>query len=556
MRIYPHWDILHGSDYDAVVPTLLRVRGTEPEELDVGAEVLNAPELLADMDAAVGRLEQAIRAGERIVIYGDYDVDGVTSTALLLDFLQHVGADVVALLPDRYADGYGLRPAGVERAADMGGRLIVTVDNGISAFEALELAAVRGLDVVVVDHHQQLGPLPRATAIVDPNRVDCTYPFDGLAGVGVVFKVVQALSSRFLQGRDRRAYLNGLLDLVALGTVADIMPVTGENRLFIQRGLQVLNRTVRPGLRQLLMIAGFGGRPVDAHGIAFRLGPRLNVAGRLDKPDLALRLLCAKDDTEAAVLADHLHRLNGRRQELQRAGLAEAEALIAPRDLVMDRIVILLGDTWHLGVIGLLASRLAEKHARPAVVCSAGRRDGTYTGSARSIPAYDISAGISACADLLDSYGGHPGAAGFSLAEDTFEAFRVRLLEHAQQHLAEHDLQARLSVDLMLKPLDISVVTLGELHGLQPFGPGNPTPVFGTRACRVRRARTIGRSGEHLKVELRCGELSRSAVWWNKGNAAAALQAGTRVDLAFTLQPDTYSDVDAVQLDIQDMFLS
>lgn len=556
MRIYPQWDILHNDSYSSVVQALLAVRGLTPVDLEPGPETLHPPGLLLDLDKAVTRMEQAIRRKERIVVYGDYDVDGVTSTALLLDFLEQVDGEAGFLLPDRHVDGYGLKPAGVERALAMDARLIVTVDNGISAFEALELAAARGVDVVVVDHHQQLGGLPPATAVVDPNRTDCTYPFAGLAGVGVVFKLVQALSERFMQGTDRRIYLNGLLDLVALGTVADIMPVLGENRLLIQRGTQVLNRTCRPGLRQLLQAAGYGDRAVDSNGIAFRLGPRLNVAGRLDKPDLALQLLRATDETEAAALAENLNQLNSRRQELQRVGLAEAERLIGPQDLTGDRMIILLGEDWHLGVIGLVAGRLVEKYARPAVVCTAERGGGTYTGSARSIPAYDISAGIGACADLLVSYGGHPAAAGFSLEEDAFEAFRVRLLEHAQSHLSEQDLQARLTVDLLIRPADIGMATVKALEPLEPFGEGHPVPVFGAQGCRIARVRAIGRRNEHLKMELRFGDTRCGAVWWNMGDAAAALHPGARVDVAFALQADRYTGADAVQMVLQDMFLS
>ena len=294
MRRYPVWNVIRDDPYDSLIDDLLAGRGLTRAALQVGPESLHPPEQMQDMATAAARLERAVRNREKIVVYGDYDVDGVCSTTVLMDFLEHVGADCDCLLPNRHKDGYGLKPPGVEAAIVRGARVIVTVDNGISAYDALELAAARGVEVVVVDHHQQLAELPRALAIVNPNRRDCAYPFKSLAGVGVTFKLVQALSEFFLSGEERRRYLNELLDLVALGTVADLVPVLGENRLFIQRGLQILQRTNRLGLRALKRVANSGDQPLDAASLGFRLGPRINVAGRLKTPDLALQLLRSK----------------------------------------------------------------------------------------------------------------------------------------------------------------------------------------------------------------------------------------------------------------------
>ena len=368
--------------------------------------------------------------------------------------------------------------------------------------------------------------------------------------------MVQALTQLFMKGQERRRYLNDLLDLVALGTVADVMPVLDENRVLIQRGLQVINQTTRPGLRHLKAVAGYADKPVTTTGVGFHLGPRINVAGRLQQADLAFRLLRAHQDSEAAILADELNRLNVKRQDLQRRGMEEAESLVSPEDLEGERMIVLLGESWHLGVIGLLAGKLAEKHARPAVVCTAERRDGTYTGSARSIPAYDISAGIGACSEYLLAYGGHPGAAGFTLAEEQFEAFRVRLVEHANAHISEDDLQAQLVVDLMLRPDDIAFRTLKRLDQLEPFGQGHAQPVFGVRNCQIATGRQIGRGGTHLKLEFEVGRRRLSAVWWNQGALVDQLQFGQRVDAAFTLQADTYTGGDAVQMVLKDLCVS
>ena len=553
MRIYPIWEIVHDGPYQSLVDALLAGRSLSREDLAVGPDRLHPPHLLTDLEAGVERIERAVRQGQKIVVFGDYDVDGVTSTALLLDFLQQVDASCDYILPDRYRDGYGIKPAGLRRALDKGAELIVTVDNGIAAFEALELAKSEGIDVVVVDHHRQLGDLPPAHSIVNPNRRDCPYPFKGLAGVGLTFKVVQALSQAFMEGAARRRYLNQLLDLVALGTVADVAPVMGENRVLVQHGLKMLERTGRPGLRQLKSKAGYADKPLNTTAVGFYLGPRINVAGRLETPDIALKLLRAQHDDEAAHLADQLNQLNARRQRLQRQGLKEALHLVDPEDLERDRIIIVLGESWHLGVIGLLASKLVDQYARPAVVCTDDRGDGTYTGSARSIPGYDISTGIDACGQYLTHFGGHAGAGGFSLEADQYEAFRLAFIEHANAHIADRDMQAKLEVDLILQAGDVAAATLKELEALEPFGQGNAVPVFGLRGCRVLERGRIGREGAHLKLSLKVGERALSALWWNQGAKVEEVEPGQEVSAAFVLEEDSYAGNGAVQMVLRDL---
>lgn len=553
MRRYPVWDIRCDQPYDSLLDTLLSSRGLNWADLAINPDRLHPPELLVDLERGVGRLEQAIRKRERVVVFGDYDADGVTSTALLLDFLEEAGANCAHMLPDRHRDGYGIRAASVELAAQQGAQVIATVDNGVSAFEALERAGQLGIDVVVIDHHQPQEQLPPAHSLINPNRRDCAYPFKGLAGVGVTFKVVQALSQAFMAGDQRRRYLNGLLDLVALGTVADVMPVLGENRVLIHHGLKVLANTSRPGLRQLKAAAGCGDRPLNTGTIGFQLAPRINVAGRLDSPELALRLLRAKTDSEAMLLAEKLNTLNSRRQQLQRQAVQEAEALVSPEDLESERIVVVLGEKWDLGVIGLIAGKLAERYARPAVVCTENDEQGLYVGSARSIPAYDIGAAVSACAAHLTTYGGHGGAAGFSLAPAAFEAFRAALIDHAQAKLAPEDLQARLNVDLVLQPRDLGLHTLEALGRLEPFGNGNQAPVFALRDCRLLRCDRMGKDGVHLRLGLEVGGQSCTALWWNQGAVAAQLGAGQPLAVAFELEEDTRTGKGAVQLVLKDL---
>ena len=554
MRRYPVWNVIRDDPYDSLIDDLLAGRGLTRAALQVGPESLHPPEQMQDMATAVAHLERAVRNREKIVVYGDYDVDGVCSTTVLMDFLEHVGADCDCLLPNRHKDGYGLKPPGVEHAIAKGARVIVTVDNGISAYDALELAAVHGVEVVVVDHHQQLAELPRALAIVNPNRRDCAYPFKSLAGVGVTFKLVQALSEFFLSGEERRRYLNELLDLVALGTVADLVPVLGENRLFIQRGLQILQRTNRLGLRALKRVASYRDQPLDAASLGFRLGPRINVAGRLKSPDLALRLLRSKNEGEAAQLADELNKLNSQRQVWQREGIREVEEQVGPEEHVEDHIIVVLGE-WNVGIVGLLASKLCEKYARPAVVCTQGGDHGLCVGSARSIPCYDISEGIHACEEHLKTHGGHPAAAGFSLAADAFEGFRLALIGHANAHISAEALQPVLDIDLMLKPADLTLDTVEQLAALEPFGNGHRRPVFVLEDCRVIWSRQIGTDGLHFKAELEVEGRRCTALWWNQKDLAEKVQPGDRLSAAFELEADTYSGNGAVQMVIKDLYL-
>ena len=554
MRRYPVWNVIRDDPYDSLIDDLLAGRGLTRAALQVGPEALHPPEQMQDMATAVARLERAVRDREKIVVYGDYDVDGVCSTAVLMDFLERVGADCDCLLPDRHKDGYGLKPPGVEAAIARGARVIVTVDNGISAYDALALAEARGVEVVVVDHHQQLAELPRALAIINPNRRDCAYPFKSLAGVGVTFKLVQALSEAFLAGEERRRYLNELLDLVALGTVADLVPVLGENRLFIQRGLQILQRTKRLGLRALKRVANSGDQPLDTASLGFRLGPRINVAGRLKTPDIALRLLRSANEGEAAQLADELNRLNSQRQAWQREGIREVEEQVGPEEDVEDHIIVVLGE-WNVGIVGLLASKLCEEYARPAVVCTQGSDQGLCVGSARSIPGYDISEGIHACEEHLQTHGGHPAAAGFSLAADAFEGFRLALIDHANAHISAEVLQPVLDIDLMLKPADLTLDTVEQLAALEPFGNGHRRPVFALEDCRVVWSRQIGTDGRHFKAELEVGGRRCTALWWNQKDLADQVRPGDRLNAAFELEADTYTGNGAVQMVLRDLHL-
>ena len=552
MRQYPIWHLRYRGAYDSLVDVLLDNRSLTREAISDAPEMLLDPLRMQDMDRAVGRILDARKKGERVVVFGDYDVDGVTSTALLMDFLDRVGIDAVALLPDRYRDGYGMKPQGVERALAAKADLILTSDNGISAFEAIAVARAAGVDVVVIDHHQPQDRLPDALAVVDPNRPDCGYAFKGLAAVGVAFKVVQAASTGLMRREERVPYLNSLLDLVALGTVADVAPMVSENRLLTRRGMRVMDKTTRPGLRALREAAGSADKPVNTTAIAYFLGPRINSAGRLGSAGLALDLLRSRDEEEARRLAEALNALNARRMDLQNAGIDEAREQVEKGGLVRDRMLVVHGEDWHLGVIGLIAGRLSEVYGRPSAVCTGVRKDGTFTGSARTSGGYNIVEAIFRCADLLSEFGGHAEAAGFTLPAKKLEAFRDRLIRDANQALTEEALIRRLEVDVELDASDISLESVSLIETLEPFGPLNESPCFMVKDCSVRASNSVG-GGKHLKMRLQIEKQVVEAIWWRQGALTGTLSAGKRVDVAFSLVKNIWNGHEKVELEVKDV---
>lgn len=551
MHRYPIWHIRHPGAYDSIRDVYLANRNLTSNQIDNSTEHLHDPYLMHDMDCGVSRIEKAIRAGERITVFGDYDVDGVTSTALLLDFLDTVSADAQPLLPDRYKDGYGMKASTVERAIAAGTKLIITADNGISAFDAIEKAQGVGVDVVVIDHHSPQDRMPCAHAVINPNRPDCEYPFKGLAAVGVAFKVVQALSERFMDGDERRRYLNGILEYVALGTVADMAPMKGENRILTRRGMQVLEKSERHGIRALKAISSTKGK-IDSTSIGFFLGPRINSAGRIDKADVALNLLRASNPVDAARLAEELNDLNVRRQDLQHAGIEDAERQVKEEGLDDRRLIVVRGDDWHLGVIGLIAGRIKERYNQPTIAVSGSKGD-TYVGSARSAGGYNIVEGIFRASDHLTEYGGHADAAGFSLLPENFEAFREQIIADASERLSDTDLTPRLDLDLTLRPEDISLQTVEDLETFAPFGVQNEAPRFAAVQCRLDRIDTVGQDAAHLKMQIQTGKTRCEAIWWREGELIYELNRGDIVDLAFTLEARTWNGRTSLQMVLQDM---
>jgi single-stranded-DNA-specific exonuclease len=518
---------------------------------------LHDPFLLPGMEAATKRILRAIRDRQRITIFGDYDADGVSSTALLSSFFRFIECPVSCRLPNRLVDGYGLSAAVVEELASDGVELIITVDNGSSACEAVSAANRLGVDVVITDHHQPPDELPEASALVNPWLPGSTYPFQDLAGVGVTFKLVWALAQRFSRqtklSPEFKTFLLDSLALVAVGTISDVVPLLGENRALAKFGLSALERSQQAGLRHLAKAALQGrSEPLLAHHVAFRIGPRLNAAGRLGTPDTALRLLVTDSDEEAAEILAELDRENSKRREIERTIFeAAAEQVRAQVDLANTRAIVLGAPDWHSGVIGIVASRLVEAFYRPTLLFA--MEDEECKGSARSIPGVDLTAALATCHEHLIGYGGHEMAAGCRMAPYKLEAVRAQL--NAAIPIAPEDMVPLVEADDRISLEELTEATLEELALLGPYGQSNPVPTFALEDAEVvGRPRTMGASGGHLAFHVRQDQAVRRAVAFGKGEFLPAVaQRGARVSLLLEAQLSRWQGNVEVELNVQDL---
>lgn len=511
------------------------------------------PFRLAGMDAAVTRLRRAVRAGEPIAIYGDYDADGVTATAVLVETLTALGATGVrTFIPHRGRDGYGVHAAALAALADQGTRVVVTVDCGIRAGAEIAAVARRGIDVIVTDHHALPAELPEAVAVINPRRPDCAYGFGDLAGVGLAYKLAQALL-RVEARTSRRGGLGlaeiDLLDLVALGTVADMVPLVGENRALAHRGIETLRAARRPGVQALVRAARLDAARLTARDIGFGLGPRLNAAGRMDDAQVALDLLLARDAPAAERRAAELEARNTERREIMSAAVDAAEARLrggGARALLFDA-----STEVPLGVLGLVAGRLAERYYRPSAIL---RIEGDLArGSARSIPEFDITAALDAAADILVRYGGHARAAGFTVRTADIPALQERLAAMASRDLDGVDLRPTLDIAAEVAPADLTWDLFDALEALEPFGEGNPRPLFLLAGARIDTRRAVGAGGQHLKLAIDGGRGigSLGAIAFNRG--AEAPRLGARADLVFSLRADVWQDHRRLELRVEDL---
>jgi single-stranded-DNA-specific exonuclease len=509
------------------------------------------PFQLAGMDVAVERVLAALDEGERVAVYGDYDVDGVTATLLLLELLQAFNGDVVPYIPRRHDEGYGLHNAAFEALAAQGVRLVITVDCGVRALEQAEHARGLGLDLIISDHHHVGDMLPPAVAVINPKRADCFYPEQMLSGVGIAYKMAAALLARRTPAQ-AGILAHDFLDLVALGTVADLAPLCGENRALVHAGLERLNAAPRPGIRALLQAARSNGR-VTARTIGFQLGPRLNAAGRLGSAMDALRLLGTRDDEEATCLARELEKRNRKRQSLTREMSERALDIALEQAEEVDPLILFAAhEDFHSGLVGLVAARLCEQRNRPAVV--AQRKNGLITGSARSVAEFHIADALRQCADLLHRHGGHAAAAGFTLRlpEENWKLFVRQLGEIAREQLSEKDLRPMLSIDAQVRPAQLTERLAEQLNYFEPAGTENLTPLFLWRGAQVVERRAVGKSNAHLKLKVHAenGEPLDAIGFWLGDRLE---QLPEMVDLVFAFETNEWLGRKRQQLNLKDV---
>lgn len=525
---------------------VLAARGfTHPDSarrfLSPSLEHLHDPLLMAGMREALERLRCAIERREKILIYGDYDVDGTTSIVILKKAIEMAGGEASFHVPHRLRDGYGMRAEVIQRAAEEGVRLIISVDTGIRASAVVAAAGKLGIDVIVTDHHLPDAELPPAHAVLNPNRRDCQYPEKNLCGAGVTFKLVYALL-RTLEWPPARLerMLKSFLKLVAVATVADVVPLTGENRVIVKHGLAGLNRVSNPGLRALLEVSGMlDGRAPSARQVAFQIAPRINAAGRMAHAEDVIHLFLTADLDRARELASQLHSLNQDRQETEaeivRRVLGECEAFpVADSQCAL----VFAGPAWHRGVVGIVASRLVDRFCRPVFVLS--DEDGQAQGSGRSIANFHLLEALEAMPELFSRFGGHRQAAGVSLSSDRVAEFRERLNSYAAARLTPADFRPQLAIDSLVNLTELTDRAADELLDLAPFGFGNPTPVLGVLGATIT-ANPVAVKERHLKVQMRQDGRSMFLTAWNFAERAAELASGSCVDAALTLEEDTYA---------------
>lgn len=513
-----------------------------------GPDLLHDPFLLQDMEKAVERISRAIREQETLAVYGDYDVDGITATCLLTQFLRTLGGQVVSYIPDRTEEGYGLNNHAIDALARQGVTLIVTVDCGITAAQEVEYARALGVDVVITDHHQCKEVLPQAVAVVDPRRPDCSYPFPDLAGVGVALKLALALTAP----AQRPQVLLDYGELAAIGTVADVMLLQGENRALVHLGLERLAYTSRPGLQALLREAGCPrGQVPTTVTIGYGLAPRINAAGRMEQAGTALELLLTQDPQRGQELAQELCQLNRLRQAIELEIFQHCDQLLTHTPALSAPVIVLAGEGWHQGVIGIVASRLAEKYACPAFMISLDGDKGK--GSCRSFGGFNLFGALERCAPLLDSYGGHELAAGFSIRRDNIPAFRAALCQLVEEFAGHQPMESSLDVDCEIPHCSLlSTQDVESLSLLEPFGSGNPKPVFLLRSVCVLSHTDVG-GGRHLKLKLRRDGVAMDAIFFSANTAACGIENGQRLDIAFTLQINQFRGNRTVQLQLCDL---
>lgn len=506
------------------------------------------PYLMMDMDKAVDRIAMAVKRNEKIVLYGDFDADGITSVSILYDFLRKMGADVKYYVPDRLTEGYGLSINAIDRILDLEPSLglMITVDCGITAFEEVQFINEKNIDVLITDHHECKETLPEAYAVLNPHRIDCGYPFKWLAGVGVVYKLIKALCKKFNKEGMETIYL----DLAAIGTVADIVPLIDENRVIVKYGLLKIEESTNLGLNALIEVSGLKGR-LTSYSIGFILAPRINAAGRMGDAARAVRLFTTENRDEALSIATELDEENRCRQNMEMDIMNQAVSVIDSEiDMEKEKVLVVSGDSWHHGVIGIVASRITEKYCRPCILLS--RENGVYRGSGRSIEGFNLFNALNYCEDILDKYGGHELAAGLTLKSENLQVFRQAINRYADTALKETDLVPKIKIDAFVSQEDISLANAKELERLAPFGAGNSIPVFACEGFMVDGIRTVS-DNRHLKLKLKADGIKFDAIGFNMADWADVLKDRDIINAVFSIGINEWNGAQYVQLNLKDI---
>lgn len=508
------------------------------------------PFLLNDMEIAADRIVQAIEKGEKIVVYGDYDVDGITSTVLLYSFLKAEGAKVDYYIPDRIGEGYGINIMAINRIAKDGAQLMITVDCGITAVGEVEFARTQKLDIIITDHHTCKEELPRAFAAVNPKRPDSEYPFDSLAGVGVAFKLALAVTKKL--GKNTKETFLKYAELAAVGTIADVVPVLDENRIIIERGLDIMRKGGNLGIHSLLKAAGAADKPITASTVAFTIAPRINAAGRLGTAETAVRLLLAGDEAEADKIAAELDEANRSRQAEEQKIFEQAMAKVMS-DPLFDKkqVIVLAGEGWHHGVIGIVASRICERFYKPCILIS--YENGVGKGSGRSIPGFNLFEALGATEEYLTNFGGHAAAAGLGINVDRIDEFTAAINKYAAGVLSEEDMIPKVSIDCRLRPETVTLECSHAIAHLEPFGAENEKPVFSLLGVKIIMIDTVGAEKKHLRLKLALGSRSVAAIGFNMGEYSAFFKTGDMADVAFTMESNVYQGTESIQLVLKDI---
>ena len=512
-------------------------------------DMLHNPYLMQDMDKAVERVLKNIKSGKPIMVFGDYDVDGTTGAAALYLAFQKFGADVTYYIPDREKEGYGLSYHGIEVAKDIGIDLIITCDCGINAFVQVDFANEQNIDLIITDHHTTDTELPKAHAILNPKREDCEYPFKGLCGGGVAFKLITAV------GNELNIPLTDyeeIIPLITLGIAADVVPIKDENRVLVHHGLNILKNLEKPGLKTLLELAGLKGH-VSVGQLVFSIAPRINAAGRLGDANRAVELLVTDDQDKARLLAKELDNENKRRQMIQQAVVDEALLKVnAEADLKNENALVLANAGWHPGVVGIVASKIKEEFNRPTIIIAL--ENGSGKGSARSVAGFDLYEALTACKTHLDGYGGHPMAAGLTLSNQKLEDFKKAFIDFANERLTKENLQATLTLDSEMALQDITPRFMEFLDKLSPYGPGNMRPKFAIRNVEIAGVpKVIGKTGEHIRFKIKQGLKSYPAVGFGLSNKYEMLITGQPVDIACVVETNEWQGNTSIQMNVRDI---